>query len=404
MNIAVYIFGQFNIGYSQYPDDYTKSIFQTFSLNAKSATQIAIHRDGGLMYYGYIRKLEQGHYIGFCIVLNGLMVTKFDGLFSLYENVISTLVTNGQLIQFNQQGSIVVNVDRLYMKRDEIDFLTDTLRAGFYNLKNTFKQLPAVSYGISNDSFQSFSLEDNQADIIKASHTSGYTYIFKSKDFNTTQLNTYMGVLSRLNSEKIELAKQLDELKLKHGKTIQQKKQYRFVVILFFVLLVCLFGLLNLNDSLKNITYNLTSANKTINYQKDSINSQISHILNLENENHTLNVKYQETEFLRQKAAANLDTVNNIIAARQSFLIKNTSFNYSTGYLSFAYFGFKDESVNIQVRVYNDEGYSYSTSIDFDLLLGDNIAEVYINQDMDNRTMHSFEILIDDTIIGGDRL
>ena len=87
MNVTVYLFGEFLGGYMQYPDDYTSKIFQNFQANAKMTTQIAIHRDGNLMYYGYIRKLEKDRYIGFCVVLNGLVLVRIDGLFTLFENI-----------------------------------------------------------------------------------------------------------------------------------------------------------------------------------------------------------------------------------------------------------------------------------------------------------------------------
>lgn len=98
MNASIYVFGKFNNGYSQFPDDYSSSIFETFHKHAKSVTQLSIHREGNLMYYGYIRKLEEKNYIGFCIVLNGLMMSQINQLFALYENLITTLVTKGYLI------------------------------------------------------------------------------------------------------------------------------------------------------------------------------------------------------------------------------------------------------------------------------------------------------------------
>ena len=54
MNISVYLFGEFSVGYSQYPNDYAKIIFESFAKSAQATTQITIHRDGDLMYYGYI--------------------------------------------------------------------------------------------------------------------------------------------------------------------------------------------------------------------------------------------------------------------------------------------------------------------------------------------------------------
>lgn len=71
MNISVYLFGEFSVGYSQYPNDYAKIIFESFAKSAQATTQITIHRDGDLMYYGYIRKMENAEYLGVCVVVNG---------------------------------------------------------------------------------------------------------------------------------------------------------------------------------------------------------------------------------------------------------------------------------------------------------------------------------------------
>lgn len=202
MNASVYIFGKFNNGYSQYPDDYTSAIFRNFSTNAKSTTQIVIHRDGNLVYYGYIRKLQKDKHIGLCVVLNGLILKRIDSLFSLFENVISNLVTNGKLIHFNEEGELVTSVEELYLDREEIDLLTESLRAGFNRFEAFCTQLPAVNFSVSKDSFKDFVVDDEQDEIIKSSYTNSYTYVYKSKGFNTTQLNSYRGILSRVYKRK----------------------------------------------------------------------------------------------------------------------------------------------------------------------------------------------------------
>lgn len=278
MNIDVYIFGEFINGYNQYPDDYTKKIFENFYSKSESTTQIVIHRDGNLMYYGYIRKLEFSRYIGFCIVINGMMVTNINGLFSLYENIISDLVSNGQLIHFNEQGVIVTNVDKLYLNRDEIDLITQSFSSGFNKLQKLTKPLPALNNSVTKDSFKKFFIEDNLNDIIDASHTFGYTYIYKSKEFNTPRLNKFQEVIEILNDDKIKLSSQLKELSDELVKTTKQKKQYRFVALLFFIVLGCLIALLSLNINLKE-------ANSTITKQATSLNNKSFEIQSLENEN-----------------------------------------------------------------------------------------------------------------------
>lgn len=66
VNSSIYIFGSFDNGYTQYPDNYAKEIYQNLFAQARSKSQIVIHRDKELMYYGYIRQLDKhSQYIGF---------------------------------------------------------------------------------------------------------------------------------------------------------------------------------------------------------------------------------------------------------------------------------------------------------------------------------------------------
>lgn len=403
MNASVYLFGEFNSGYSQYPDDYASSIFQKFSANAKSTTQIAIHRDGNLVYYGYIRKLQQDRYIGLCVVLNGLILKRIDGLFSLFENTISNLVTNGKLIHFNEQGDLVTCVEKLYLNREEIDLLTESLRAGFKRFEAYSAPLPAVSYGTSKDSCKDFVVDDEQEEIIKSSYTNGYTYVYKSKGFNTAQLYSYKGVLSRSYKEKQELAAKLDALEKEHAKTLKQKKQFKYVIIMFVILLGCAIGLFALNDNLNLTRDALSSANDTISMQNDSLNVKSVEISNLHDANHELDVRRQAEEDKRIEAESNLESLKKKICDRQPFIVKSTSFDFSSGYLCFEYYGMTDVTVNVMVRAYNDEGSSYSNSSSIYIESGDNSASIFLSRGLDGRKWYSFELLKDNIILGGDR-
>lgn len=404
MNASVYLFGEFNSGYSQYPDDYASSIFQKFSANAKSTTQIAIHRDGNLVYYGYIRKLQQDRYLGLCVVLNGLILKRIDGLFSLFENTISSLVTNGKLIHFDEQGDLVTSVEKLYLNREEIDLLTESLRAGFNRFESYTAPLPAVSYGTSKDSCKDFVVDDDQDEIVKSSYTNGYTYIYKSKGFNTAQLNSYKGVLSKSYKEKQELAAKLAALEKEHAKTLKQKNQFKYVIIMFVVVLGCAIGLFSLNDNLNVARTALSEANDTISMKNDELNDKNDEISNLNSENHELEQSRQAEENKRKEAENNLESLKNKIGNRQPFIIKSTSFNFNTGYLYFEYYGIKSGSVPIKVRAYSDDGESYSNSSSININTGDGSASVYLSRELDgNNVWYSFEILKDDIILGGDR-
>ena len=169
MNSSVYIFGNLSSGYTQFPDEESSSsIFQQFNTLAKATTQITIHRDGNLMYYAYIRKLEQGKYIGLCVLLNGIVLTQFDRLFSLFENVISNLVAKGYLIRYNEKGNLVANTSHLYMNREEIDLITESLKGGFENMQSATIKLPPINYAVSSESVMGFAVEDDEKEILKS--------------------------------------------------------------------------------------------------------------------------------------------------------------------------------------------------------------------------------------------
>lgn len=403
MNTDVYLFGDFNSGYSQYPDDNTSGIFGIFHKHAKATTQVVIHRDGNLMYYAYIRKLEAGRYIGLCVILNGLLLTRIDGLFSLFEHTISRLATEGHLIQFNEQGNLITKVGKLYMRKEEVTLLNESLRAGFNRFEKDLKKLPAISYGISKDAIKSFVIDDDLEEIIKSSHTNGYTFIYKSKGYNTAQMSSYKGVLTRVSNEKKELQKSLDDLQLKYNKTLRQKKQFRFVVILFVVLIGCTIGLFSLNDNLKITRNALSNANDTISMQNDSISNQNSYISKLHKDIKRVTDKLEREHSQRTKVESDLDKIKKIITTRQPFFIKKTSFDYNTGYLNFEYYGMINETVTLNVRAHNNIGDTYNINSDINIHLGSNTASIYVSRYMSSNYKHSFEILRDNVIIGGGR-
>lgn len=415
MNVTVYLFGEFLGGYMQYPDDYTSKIFQNFQVNAKMTTQIAIHRDGNLMYYGYIRKLEKDRYIGFCVVLNGLLLVRIDGLFTLFENIISNLVTKGRLIHFDEQGEIVTRVEKLYMNREEISLLAESLRGGFNRFENSVVSLPAISYGTVKDSVKNFVVEDDLNEIIKSTYTNGYTYIYKSKGFNTAQLNSYKGVLAKSYKEKEELTQKLTALQIEYAKTLRQKKQIKIVLFLFAILLGCVVFLFSMNESLNITRNNLSSANETIHTQQDSLKIKNIQISNLHLEKRRLEHNRRVEELKRRKAENDLDSLygvcieaeNNFNSLRkminecQPFIVKNISFNFDSEYLRLNYYGFTEEMVTIQVDVYSEYGNFCTKTTSLDVHYGDNIAVILLPERLDRSKRYFFALLRDNIFIGG---
>lgn len=287
MNSSVYVYGNFLSGYTQYPDeDFSASIFQTFYKRAKATTQVAVHRDGHLMYYCYIRKLQQKQYIGLCVLLNGTMLARFSGLFDLFENTIATLAEKGHLIQYDRYGNLKANADKLFMNIEEVESICESLKKGFDNLANTAVKLPPENFAVGKNNVQEFVVDDKEDAILQSSFTNGYTFIYKSKGFNTAQMNSYKGVLEQVSNEVCCLKKKISilyeekqELQDENGKILRQKKQFQYVVILFIAIVACGVGILFLNKNLHLVQDQLADANDSVRVKNQVIRSNDSLIV-----------------------------------------------------------------------------------------------------------------------------
>lgn len=312
MNAFVYIFGHLGNGYTQYPNDHTTYFFQNLNKRSELAeTQIIVHRDGDLMYYCYLRKLLQKQYIGFCVLLNGVMITDIAKLFSCFENVITGLVVNGDILQFEDNGNIVSKIDQLYMRQQSVNQTVSFLKSEFDKLSGLQSKLPGLNYSISKEETKSFNISDNIEDILQATHTYGYVYIFKNKAYNTASLNGYKGIIVRLNKEKQELIEKNSELSNKYAKVLQQKKQVQHVVWLFLVIIACAIGLFSLNDHLDAARKDLANANNSISTKNNQIVSNDSLIANQNRqiENLKSHVAYQAQNIQKLQSSLKEETM-----------------------------------------------------------------------------------------------
>ena len=198
MNNSAYVFGNLGGGYTQYPEDYAHEIYEEFQLKAEAPSQVIIHRDKGIMYYGYVRKLDRdGQYIGLCVLLNGVMLSRMANLFSVFEKVVSEMVSQGELIKMDDNGDIIGVADRLDEKQQEVERIVTYLREEIVHWESTATRLPPVNYSISNDSSRTFSLSDKDEDIVEASVKYGYICVQKHEEYDTPLLVGLRNVLKR---------------------------------------------------------------------------------------------------------------------------------------------------------------------------------------------------------------
>ena len=180
MNCSVSIFGHLAGGDTLYPDDYAQAIYQQFVSLATAGSAIVIHRDNDLMYYGYVRRLSvDGQYIGFCVLLNGLMFTHQARLFSLFEKTVEEMTAEGSLLRIDA-GRLISDVKQLNDKTDEVARVIASVKSRVLALSRFTQKLPPVDYGTSISATKTFNYENGRGkDVEDASAKYSYTCVLK---------------------------------------------------------------------------------------------------------------------------------------------------------------------------------------------------------------------------------
>lgn len=417
MNYSVYIFGELSSGYTQYPEDSSSEMLNALYSHCKAPTQIAIHRDGSMMYYCYIRKLNGSKYIGLSIIVNGYYVSALGKLFSLFENAIEKMARQGVFIHFADDGTLTTDLSALKFETEEAETLIDSIKRNFEESAGVPQVLPRTDYAIAKDSIKEFCVTDAKTAIIKASYTYGFTYIYKQKDFDTVRMNSYRSILKKVNDENNELKEKNAALQEENKDILSQKKQYRNIVILCLLVAACGVGIYFLYDNLNTTQSNLNDLQKQLNQAKveieqkteqlaqanESIAEQETVIAMRNDTISSLTERCKNLQAQYEEKTAAFDNYREVIEGCQPFLVQSSSFNFNTGYFKFNYYGLTEGYRNITVCVISPDNKSKTYSNSFYVSKGSNSYSFYISRYFDNSKYYTFELLYNGKVIGGVR-
>lgn len=315
MNCSISLFGDFGHGYSQYPYDGTESVFKKLASKATAKTQLAVHREGELMYYCYLRKLDSSdsHYFGICVLLNGVMLPAVRDLFSLFEKIFTSLVVSGDILKFSGDGNIVSNVDSLNAKKSEVENIENTIRNAFGIFDNKTKPLPPVSFGVSSEEIKVLAVNDNPSVIQNAITTYSYCLVLKSADYDTESLASYRGTLKTVHNENQKLKDKNEQLEAEIKKIQRQKKQYRYVIIGFICLFLACLKLFDLNKNLDSAI----QQNADLNQENEGLNNNVSSL----------------EEKIKEKDQALFEKNKSLLMKGRILSAMKTHFNYKKQYV-----------------------------------------------------------------------
>lgn len=305
MNSTIYIFGDFGNGYAQYPNDYTTEIFTQFQKHTQTTSQLTIHREENLMYYGYVRRLhKKGQYIGMCIVLNGSMFRGIKTLFNRFENYITDMVVRGQIIEFSDCGDLISTVTNLYERQREIEQITKFIQNDIETL--TIQKLPPLNFSIGKNESKSFLVDDKADSILEATYKYGYTYIYKDAGYNTNTLTSYSGKLQTLNKEKTAALQTIDKQKQKISDLKKKQKNYKLVI--WLVVFICIGGIIFIS-TINSRNETILRLNNNIETQKQTIETQENTIEILRDTIYSRNIKIQSLKTDKQNLEHKRDSL-----------------------------------------------------------------------------------------------
>lgn len=158
-----------------------------------------------------------------------------------------------------------------------------------------------------------------------------------------------------------------------------------------------------------SLKYTLSNTQQTLELSQNENTQKGETIKNLNTKLTTLNGDVNDLKYSldvekaqRVQVEEELDSLIDIYRNKQPLFIKSTSFDFDTGWFTFDYYGFYEKEITLVVRAFNDDE-SYSKTISLSVEKGHHTSSIYISNNLSCSQWYSFELLIGNRIIGGDR-
>lgn len=333
MNFEFCIFGNPN-DYNQYPSNNKSRQLNEFAISNKTDSQMTILRDGQLVYYSFIRKVstDNYNYIGFCLIFNGVYCRNSKKLFELFEKTYNDVLLKGELLRFEKNGKISFIVNKFIEKEFEIERINDFFRIKISEEYNKDFASISSSFKIGNGE-KKISIQNSNADIDAIIHQFDCVHIINNEKTISEMEHVYK-ICSKLENEN-------QELNIKYKKLLGQKKQFKILVFLCFIISCCILCIVLFNKNiqskestiitLKNKNDNLNSENKTLIENNTSLNSQniilIDKNVKLNDENKSLTIINSQLKSEKETLKENISNLNSTNLSLRSDLQEQIKLN-----------------------------------------------------------------------------
>jgi len=274
MKPIVYFFGTISGRLVSYPEDHTRAFFTNFIKKAKHISQIVLHREDNLLYYGYVRRFSPNYnYLGICLCID-CVYKDMKHMFSVFDSIFADMVQQGDILKISSNSQIEWSMDSFFSEEVAVAEYSKKILDSINLSEQNILVLPPVDFSMSIDKCLDISLGNDSGLIADAIKRYCNLYIVKTNS-EIARVTSFQNLvkgknveIQKLNSRLTEKKQQISELKTKYSKLNEQKRQYKKVVVLCILTVACGIGLFFLKDSLDSTRDNLVDARNDI-VQKD---------------------------------------------------------------------------------------------------------------------------------------
>lgn len=275
MNFSFYIYGTPSGRYNQYPDDYTVPLIKGLQNDLQGA-RLVIYRDMDLIHYIFTERIDEKMYIGFCLIFNKVRITQPKALIRLFRQLVeNNMIKSGDIIKYDTDGNLIFKNKALCDNKKEIEKIKDYIDSELEKNKKRFgfQELDSVYNGVNSRTEIDTLASDSQI-------------IGLTEQYNLVVIDDKVGIsnayIPQLISDfrvRLESAhSQIEKLKGEINLLQKKKKQYKYVVSLFLIVILCCVGLYLFYNEVIHKNDQISKLEKTISIKNDTISSQNNRI------------------------------------------------------------------------------------------------------------------------------
>lgn len=286
MQIDLHIFGYNEGTYWQIPSDGFKEMLRNLTRNISKGSFLIVYRQQTLIHYIYYRVFNSSHSINsfaFVFTTNGLIIDNLTSVYKCLDMSMNRVITQGTILTLDKDGNIRYKFNNFGVNSELTTTLLLTVKNDIDNNLNSKGKYFKENFSGKNEKKE---LTINSSISVQHDAIINYQTVY----LDATESGSDIDYISLLIKKQHQ---EYSDLKTKYEVLNRKKKQYKYVVSLFLIVVLCLVGLYLFYNEVIHKNDQIVKLEKTILVKNDSISSKNKKIENLDNEVTSLNAKLE---------------------------------------------------------------------------------------------------------------